>query len=113
MRAFLTATLKSGGKGPKAPGGKGSRGRGLLQGCFHRDGAVVFLQPLEAVAFVQADGRAVLLDAERDRDVAVGSRALEQRIQQLGAEARAALARDDRDRELGCLLVHEAVAAVV
>src|SRR4051812_7523631 len=59
------------------------------------------------------DRRVVGLDAEAQLFVAVRARLLEQLGQQLSAEALAAAARHDRNRQLGDALVDEAVAGLV
>ena len=65
----------------------------------------------EPVLLVEGDERRVLpLDAEAERAVAVGARALAERLEERLADPTAAPARHDRDRELRRLLVDEAVA---
>ena len=82
----------------------------LREALEHREGAVVVAHLLEAVPLVEADGGGIVLDAQRDARVAVRARPLEQAVEQLLADALAAAAGDDRDRQLGRLLVDEAVA---
>ena len=72
--------------------------------------AVALVHLHEPVPLVELHGRAVLGDAERDRAVAVRPRTRQERIHQLAAEPVAPSAGDDRDRELGRLLVDEPVA---
>jgi hypothetical protein len=67
----------------------------------------------EAEALVEADRRVVVLDAEAEPAEAVALRPRDQRLQHLLAEAAAAPAGDDRDRQLGRVLVDEAVARLV
>src|SRR5439155_12874721 len=81
--------------------------------CAHRPCAIPLVELGEAVALVEADRRAVLRDAKRDRLVALRSRSREQGVHQLASEAAAAPAGNDGDRELGRLLVDEAVAGRV
>jgi hypothetical protein len=66
---------------------------------------------METVALVQL--RHALLSAQADRVVALFARAVEQRLHQLGAEAGATTTGDDRDCQLGRLLVDEAEAGCV
>src|SRR5580765_5345089 len=89
------------------------RRRASAQVGLHRHAAVVAADAGEAVALVQPDRWAVGLDAEADRGVPVRTRSRDQRVQQLGAEPRAAPAWDNRDRQLRRLLVDKAVAVVV
>ena len=66
---------------------------------------------LEAEALVEADRRVVAIDAQAEPPEAVAPwRDVDQAVEQLLAEPAATAARDDRDRQLGRLLVHEAVA---
>src|SRR5262249_5448558 len=77
-----------------------------LQGSLHGHRAVLLLDGTEAVALVQTGAAA--LGAEADARVPFLARALEERVHELPAEPAAAPARNDRDRELGRLLVDEA-----
>src|SRR5581483_2451000 len=84
-----------------------------VQRCQHhrRPGPLAHLR--ESVVLVEVDRRIVGLDAEADPREAVLARGVEQRAEQLLAEPPAALAGDDRDRQLRRLLVDEAVARLV
>src|SRR5262245_1148503 len=79
------------------------------EACAHRRRAVALVDLLEAVALVQVHRRAVRGDAEADRVIALGPGAREECVHELAAEAVAALARDDGDRQLGRLLVYTLV----
>jgi hypothetical protein len=61
---------------------------------------------------IQALGRVVGVDADRDPADAVSPRALVDRLHQAPAEPSAAPARDDGDRKLGGLRVDVAVAVL-
>src|SRR5206468_4648928 len=76
----------------------------------HDQSATVLPDSDESVPLVEVQRRVVGLDAEADRGVALPARLLEQRFEQLLAVPLAAAARDNRDRQLRRLLVHEAVA---
>src|SRR4029450_1551492 len=82
----------------------------VVQAREHRPAATGFAHLVEAVALVEAQGRVVRLDAQRDLLEAVLLRLREQRREQLLAVAPAAARRNDCDRQLRRLLVDEAVA---
>src|SRR5438132_4135217 len=83
---------------------------GLVELREHRPRAARLTDLAEAVALVETQRGIVRLDAERDLREAGLARLLEQRAEQLVAEALPAARRDDGDRQLRCLLVDEAVA---
>src|SRR4029450_3787034 len=87
------------------------RGRAALTELGpHRGRPVALVHLREAVPLIQVYRGAVRRDAEADRPVPLRAGAREQRVHQLAAKAVAALAGDDRDRELRRLLVDEPVA---
>ena len=82
-----------------------------LESPPHREGVVARVaHDDEAVVLVEGDERGIVaLDAEAERAIAVGAGALAQRLDERVADTASPPARDDRDRELGRLLVDEAV----
>src|SRR5438093_1222527 len=82
----------------------------VVEARKHGPGAAALADLVEAVPLVQPERGIVRLDAERDLREAILLRLREQARQQLLAEALAAPRRHHGDRELGRLLVDEAVA---
>ena len=89
-----------------SPGSVSSAGRCYSQRREHRHGRIVLADRPEAVPLVELG--LPLLGAEAHLREPVAAGAGEERLEQLGAGALAAVARDDGDRQLGCLLVDEA-----
>src|SRR5687767_5955032 len=73
--------------------------------------AAVLAEAFEAVLLVERQQWIVVArDAQAQRAVALGTRPVDQRLEERFAEPPAATARNNRDRELRRLLVHEPVA---
>src|SRR5919198_4557982 len=99
----------------RRPSTEAARGARALELAPHRDGvAAVLVDADEAVLLVEREqGVVASLDTEAQRRVALGLRALAEGVEKRFADPAAAATRNDGDRELGRLLVDEAVSRVV